>query len=96
MESKLYLQRKIKKLFDSSFDLFYIPPPKYHLVAHIRRIILLCNDVKNLTSILSCCNGDKVVSSKKAYFNLIITFDVFYTPPPKYHLLVHIQLIILL
>ena len=55
MVSKLDLQRKIEKLKSYlmiSFDLFYIPPPKYHLLAHNQLINLFYNEVKNLTSII--------------------------------------------
>ena len=56
-----------------SFDLFNIPV-RYslfttlsanHLQTNKQPIKLLYNVEKNLTSILSCCNCDKIVSSKK-------------------------------
>ena len=48
-----------------TWDIFFAPLLDNHLRTDIQQIELCYNDVKNLTSILSCRNDDKVVVSKE-------------------------------
>ena len=76
-----------------TWDLFFIPLFENHLRTIIQQIDLLYNDVKNLTSILSCRNVTKLYFQRnieKLYFYLKSSFN---TPLLRHHLLANNNLI---
>ena len=82
MIQKLYLYVIITVVF------FYISRQYNHVRTNKHLIKLLFNDVKNLTSILSCCIGPKCVSSNddtKALFLCELYFLLDFTSRPLNH-----------
>ena len=72
-------------LCESHFSLIFQSRALYHQLTSKHSINILCNDVKNLTSILKFCIGRKCVLSNndmKALFLCELQFSLFFTSRP--------------
>ena len=77
MGSKLYLQRKIEKVYFYlmiTFDVLYTPPPKYHLFARNHLTNVLYNEVKNFELLFrSAAKDPSLCLQIELYFSEIIS-----------------------